>query len=97
MTFNINEDYFLRKEIEKTKQIISENQYKLKCLEKIRDNNKVAKILKPYLEIEENRVNEDSFYEDIVFKNDCISEASDEIEGIHFSIIKKWLKGEKQC
>lgn len=97
MKFSINEDYFLKKEIEKTKQIISENQYKLKCLEEIRDNNRVAKILKPYLKIEENRVNEDSFYEDIVLKNDCISESSDEIECIHVSIIKKWLKGEKQC
>lgn len=87
---------FLRKEIEKTKKLISDNQYKLKCLEQLRENNNLAEILKEYLVVEESRVDVDSYVDCIVLKEDCIHPLHSELEGVHVNIIKKILE-KKEC
>lgn len=88
----MNIGLFLRKEIEKTRQLISDYQYKLKCLEQLRKNNNLAEILKEYLIVEESRVDEDSYVDCIVLKEDCIHPLHSELEGVHVNIIKKTLE-----
>ena len=87
---------FLRKEIEKTKNLISVNQYKLKCLEQLRENNHLAEILKEYLVVVECRVDEDSYVDCIELKDGCIHPFHSNLEEIHVDIIKKMLE-KKEC
>ena len=68
----MNNGYFLRKEIEKTKQIIRENQYKLKFLEEIIKDVQVMEILSKYLVVEEGKIGEDSFYDYITLKEGAL-------------------------
>ena len=88
----MNEAVFLRREIEKTKQLIQENQYKLKCLEKIRDNYRAMSILKECLVVKEGRINEDSYYEYLTLKDEYLDESVSEIAGVKLRVIKKVLE-----
>lgn len=95
----MNNGYFLRKEIEKTRQIIRENQYKLKYLEEIRKDVRAMDILSKYLVVQEGKIDEDSFYDYITFKEgalDPVETSEDsEIVGIEVDIIKKILEERK--
>ena len=95
----MNNGYFLRKEIEKTRQIIRENQYKLKYLEEICKDVRVMEILSNYLVVQEGKIDEDSFYDYITLKEgalDPIETSEDpEIVGIEVGIIKKFLEERK--
>ena len=90
----MNEEFhvFLRREIEKTKAIIQENQNKLKFLEAVRTDLNAWNSIKEYLIINEGKQYEDSYYEYITLKNEAIDESNSELEGIHLKYIKKGLE-----
>ena len=74
----------IQQDLDRLEQLEKENQ-------ELREKAIAWDIIKQYLIVEENRIDEDSYYECIVLKNDAISELGDEIEGIHVSELKKVL------
>lgn len=84
-------NYIINKKIENLIIAIDNNKRELEQLKEMREKAIAWDIIKQYLIVEENRIDEDSYYECIVLKNDAISELGDEIEGIHVSELKKVL------
>lgn len=85
-------NYIINKKIENLRITIENNKRELEQLKEMREKAIAWDIIKQYLIVEENRIDEDSYYECIVLKNDAISELGDEIEGIHVSELKKVLR-----
>ena len=83
---------FVNNQIQKIKKELEEKKYLLKQLQILREKAKNWDIVKEYLIVEEGRIDEDSYYDCICLKNDCISEIGSEIEGIHTGMLKKALE-----
>ena len=83
---------FINNQIQKIEIELANKKYFLKQLQILREKARNWDIVKEYLIVEEGRIGEDSYYDYICLKNDCISELGSEIESIHATILKKALE-----
>lgn len=87
------ENQFDKTFYENRAEVINE---KLQTLQQIKSELEAWEAVKEYLVVEESRVDEDSYVDCIVLKDDCIHPLHSDLEGIHVSIIKEALEVEDE-